>query len=363
MPLPTIPDYSNAIVNPALVQPAVLRGGHPIEKNNHLIRYSGGFCVVFPYQTSSKKYAVRCWHAEIADIKKRTQIIADTLKDSQLPYFVGFDYFEKGIMTTQGMQPVVVMDWVEAKALKKFITEHINEKDTLLRIAENFKTMVADLHQHHLAHGDLQHGNIMVRQDYSLVLVDYDSMYTPMLKGMKDEIKGLTGYQHKSRWANQYVTEKADYFSELVIYLSLHALAKYPILWNELKMEDSETMLFSAEDISSMGASSIFRRLKADEDLAPMVDKLCEFMHKDSIEDLEPLEDAIIPRSEKIVGGIVGKWGNGNARPKMHSGKSDNADGIVEKWKGGRVSVPTSSVAKNIGKLSDSISEKFRRPK
>lgn len=362
MPLPTIPDYSNAIVNPALVQPAVLRGGHPIEKNNHLIRYSGGFCVVFPYQVPSKKYAVRCWHAEVADIKKRTQIIADTLKDSQLPYFVGFDYFEKGIMTTQGMQPVVVMDWVEAKALKKFIAEHINEKDILLRIAENFKTMVADLHQHHLAHGDLQHGNIMVRQDYSLVLVDYDSMYTPMLKGMKDEIKGLSGYQHKSRWANQYVTEKADYFSELVIYLSLKALAKYPILWNELKMEDSETMIFSAEDISSMGSSSIFRRLKADEDLAPMVDKLCEFMHKDSIEDLEPLEDAIIPRSEKIVGGIVGKWGNGNVRLKMRSSKSDNADGIVEKWKGGRVSVSTSSVAKTIGKLSDSISEKFRRP-
>lgn len=363
MPLPTIPDYSNAIVNPALVHPAVLKGGHPIEKNNHLIRYSGGFCVVFPYQAPYKKYAVRCWHAEVADIKKRTQIIADALRDSHLPYFVGFDYFEKGIMTTQGMQPVVVMDWVEAKALKKFIAEHINEKDALLRIAENFKTMVSDLHQHHLAHGDLQHGNIMVRPDNSLVLVDYDSMYTPMLKGMKDEIKGLLGYQHKSRWANQYVTEKADYFSELVIYLSLRALAKYPMLWNELKMEDTETMLFSAEDISSMGSSSIFRRLKADEDLAPMVDKLCEFMHKDSIEDLEPLEDAIIPRSEKIVGGIVGKWGNGNVRPKMCSGISDNADGIVEKWKDGRVSSSTSSVGKTIGKLSENISEKFRRQK
>lgn len=361
MPLPTIPDYSNAIVNPALVLPAVLRGGHPIEKNDHLIRYSGGFCVVFPYQTPSKKYAVRCWHAEVADIKKRTQIIADTLKDSHLPYFVGFDYFEKGIMTTQGIQPVVVMDWVEAKALKKFIAEHINEKDTLLRIAENFKTMVTDLHQHHLAHGDLQHGNIMVRQDYSLVLVDYDSMYTPMLKGMKDEIKGLLGYQHKSRWTNQYVTEKADYFSELVIYLSLYALAKHPILWNELKMEDSETMIFSAEDISSMGSSSIFRRLRADENLAPLVDKLCEFMHKDSIEDLEPLEDAIIPRSEKIIGDIVGKWGNGNIRPTIPIGKSDSADGIVEKWKDGRTQPTASSLKETMDRLSDNISEKFRR--
>lgn len=363
MPLPSIPEYSTAIKTPALIHPAVLQGGHPVEKNNRMIRYSGGFCVVFPFETPSGKYAVRCWHAEVADAKKRTQIIAQALKDSKLPYFVGFEYYEKGIMAPQGMQPLVVMDWVDAKALKKFIGEHLNESATLNNVAENFKAMVADLHAHKLAHGDLQHGNIMVRQDCSLVLVDYDSMYTPSLNGMVDEIKGLVGYQHPSRWKNQHVSPKADYFSELVIYLSLKALAKYPRLWSELQMEDTETLLFSGDDIESKGTTHIFSTLKADSELAPMVDKLCEFLYQSSIDELEPLEDAIIPASVKVLGGIAGKWKAGNgyvAQPKPQ-GRVDDPSGIAGKWKAGRVNTVVTTQEK-INNLSKSISKKFKKP-
>ena len=60
MPLPTIPEYSTSIKTPALVHPTILQGGHPIEKGVRLIKYAGGFCVVFPFQTPTKKYAVRC---------------------------------------------------------------------------------------------------------------------------------------------------------------------------------------------------------------------------------------------------------------------------------------------------------------
>lgn len=363
MSLPSIPEYSTAIKTSALIHPAVLQGGHPVEKNNRMIRYSGGFCVVFPYETPSGKYAVRCWHAEVADAKKRTQIIAQDLKDSNLPYFVGFEYYEKGIMAPHGMQPLVVMDWVDAKALKKFIGEHLSDSATLNEVAEKFKAMVADLHAHKLAHGDLQHGNIMVRQDHSLVLVDYDSMYTPSLDGMVDEIKGLVGYQHPSRWKNQYVSPKADYFSELVIYLSLKALAKYPKLWNELQMEDTETLLFSGDDIDSKGSAPIFSLLKNDADLAPMVDKLCEFIRKNSIDELEPLEDAVIPNSVKVIGGIAGKWkgGNGYVVQPIQSGKVCDSVGIVGKWKNGRTNV-AAVAQQSMESLSESISGKFKKP-
>ena len=58
MPLPSIPDYSNCIKTPALVHPEVLNGGHPVEKGVRLIKYAGGFCVVFPYETAARKYSV-----------------------------------------------------------------------------------------------------------------------------------------------------------------------------------------------------------------------------------------------------------------------------------------------------------------
>ena len=358
MPLPTIPDYSTCIKTPALIHPAVLKDGHPIEKGVRLVKYSGGFCVVFPYQTASKKYAVRCWHAEVSDAKRRTQLIAEALKKANLPYFVGFDFYEEGIMTSLGMQPIVVMDWVEAKSLKKFLAEHINESNAINEIAENFMKMVTDLHANHFSHGDLQHGNIMVKPDLSLVLVDYDSMYVPDLKGMPDEIKGLVGYQHEARWKNETVSEKADYFSELVIYISLKALAKMPALWNDLKMEDTETLLFSGEDIQSHGTSPIFQVLKTDSELAPWVDRLCDFMSKPSIEDLLPLEEAIISPSE----GIAGKWRKGNGYdPTSGKGQIADANGIAGKWAGGSGYVKLDPAEeRNI--ISSSISGKFKKP-
>lgn len=359
MPLPTIPDYSTCIKTSALVHPPVLKGGHPIEKGVRLIKYSGGFCVVFPYQTPTKKYAVRCWHAEVSDAKRRTQLIADTLKTTNLPYFVGFEFYEDGIMTQQGIQPLVVMDWVDAKSLKKFLAEHIAESSIINEVAENFKRMVADLHTHHFSHGDLQHGNIMVRPDNSLVLVDYDSMYVPSLAGMPDEIKGLSGYQHEARNKNQYASEKADYFSELVIYISLKALAKLPSLWQELNMEDTDTLVFSAEDIKSRGNSNIFKVLKTDAELAPWVDRLCEFMAKSSIDDLLPLEEAIVSQSEIISE----KWKGGNGYdPSANKGKIDDSNLITSKWARGNGYIKPDK-AEERQKLLSEIADKFKKSK
>lgn len=355
MPLPTIPEYSNSIKTPALVHPTILQGGHPIEKGVRLIMYSGGFCVVFPFQTPTKKYAVRCWHAEVANAKKRTQLIADAIRSSGLPYFVGFEYFQDGIMTTQGVQPIVVMDWVDALPLKKYIAEHVNEPNVLNQVANNFLQMVKDLHANNFSHGDLQHGNVMVRPDKSLVLVDYDSMYVPALQSYDDEIKGLVGYQHPARWNNKQVSAKADYFSELVIFLSLKALAKDSSLWCDLQMEDTETLLFDADDIKSKGTSAIFQRLKRDQELQPLVDKVSEFLNKSSIDELEPLENATASK----VDNIVKKWKN---RPIIQSKKAvvEDSSNIAKKWKTGNGYDASKNQLNE--KLIENISSKFKLP-
>lgn len=168
----------------------------------------------------------------------------------------------------------------------------------------------------------------MVKTDGSLVLVDYDSMYVPELKGMKDEIKGLAGYQHPSRWGNVFLSEKADYFSELVIYTSLKALEKMPMLWKLLRMEDTETLLFSGEDIKQGKSASIFKELKTDSVLAPLADKMCAFIAQPHFEQLTPLEETIVSESERVAS----KWktGNGYVPPKY---ELPNVSKIATKWK------------------------------
>ena len=308
--LPSCEDYEISINNAQLIKSNLLSGGH-VEKNpiGITINYVGGFCIVFPYYKSSgEKVAVRCWIARVEDAQERTRLIADELKRVNLPYFVNFEYEQNGIATNFGVQPIVLMDWVEANSLKEYLQEKLSNPDALRNLAESFKTMVEDLHRANISHGDLQHGNILVRKDGSLVLVDYDSIYVPSLKGYKDEIKGLVGYQHPSRWDSKFISEKNDYFSELIIYTSIMALSYFPGLWQELKIEDTETLLFSADDIKSGGSSYIFRKLESHPQLKDLSIAIKNALYCNSIEDLLPLEEAIIPITQRIGAGIRGKW-------------------------------------------------------
>lgn len=332
--LPSCEDYEIAINVPRLIKSTKLLNGH-VEKNIRgvTIRYVGGFCIVFPYyKANGQKTAVRCWIANVEDSKERIKRIAEYLQQINLPYFVDLEYEHNGIVANSAVHPIVLMDWVNASILKEYIKRHLNEPETLRQLAESFKQMVQILHKENISHGDLQHGNIMVKNDGSLVLVDYDSMYIPALDGYNDEIKGLIGYQHPARWSNKKVSPKADYFSELIIYTSIMALSYFPDLWGSLKLEDTETLLFTADDIESKGDSSIFKKLSSHSELKQLSDAIIDALEKKSIEELLPLEDAIIPKLGKVTVQISKGWGE---KPKIKTEPNnleDLAIKISEHW-------------------------------
>lgn len=312
-----IEDYSAALEVQSLMLAPQLRGGELVKKNGRQIKYSGGFCVVFPFVNNGKKYALRCWHSLIDGIELRTKTIAEALRTSGLSYFISFEFIDEGIRTQQGVQPIVIMDWVDALTLKKYIALNLHSPSVLKNLAESFKKMVSELHKAHFAHGDLQHGNIMVQNNGSLILVDYDSMYVPGLTGVADEIKGLAGYQHPARWKNITSSYNLDYFSELIIYTSIIGLSKFPELWTKLDLEDSETMLFSAEDISLGGSSEIFSILSSDSETAELSKKIQENLKKNSLDELEPLENVLASSSTSIIDKIGASWtDNGYRKPQ-----------------------------------------------
>lgn len=284
-------DYSTSIQVPQFVKPAKLAGGSPEMNGFRPVMYTGGFCVVFPYKTSNAKYAVRCWHAQVDGVQERMRRISEFLTQQNLPYFVDFQYEEEGINTSKGILPVVVMDWVDAKPLKNYIHDIIGNQSALDSLADHFLQMVSDLHHIGISHGDLQHGNILVKNDGSLVLVDYDSLYVPSISGYSSVTNGLWGYQHPARFSMTQVSSKADYFSELIIYTSIKALSIFPNLWSELNIENTDTMLFSKEDIESKGMSDIFNVISKDEYLSKLVSVIRDFLSKTSIEELKPLEE------------------------------------------------------------------------
>ena len=158
--------------------------------------------------------------------------------------------------------PITRMRWVEGKNLKKYICAHYRESERIRDLAYSFQEMVVSLHRNHIAHGDLQHGNIIVSDSGQLFLVDYDSMFVPSMgAGFPDFIKGLKDYQHPSRNRNKYSSEKLDYFSELVIYLSLLAISEKPSLFGKYNVEDSEALLFKVTDYGDLRSSEVYRDL------------------------------------------------------------------------------------------------------
>lgn len=326
--LPSCSDYSNSIVVSSLVKAPMLSSGSPETYNGRPVKYAGGFCIVFPYISGNgMKYAVRCWHAYLDGAKERTRRISETLRRVNLPYFVKFEYVENGIATSQGLQSIVVMDWVNAKPLKAYISENLYNPSSLNTLANNFASMVRELHENNLSHGDLQHGNIMVKDDGSLVLVDYDSMYVPALDGFTDEISGLAGYQHPARWNNKNLSPKADYFSELVIYTSIKALAERPSMWKDLNIEDSDTLIFSVDDINSCGNAHIFNVLESIPPCAELCVVMKKFLSCKSIDELKPLEDVATSYLDKLSD----KWkDNGYTAPSVY--QQSEIEQITNKW-------------------------------
>ena len=333
-----IDDYSAAIVHPRMVKAHKLRGGHPMRKDGRLIRYAGGFCIVFPYEVPGimgRKYAVRLWHTEVESLQRRSETISKALKASRLPYFVPFEFVPEALVTVKGVQPAAIMDWIDAVPLKKYISENLSSPVRLDALAKAFLQMVVDLHGCRFSHGDLQHGNILVRPGGKLVLVDYDSMYVPGLEDLSDEIKGLGGYQHPSRWNRRNLSALRDYFSELIIYTSILALSRHPGLWYKYRLDDSETMLFTEADFASCGTSDVFRVLNADRELRKYASAVKNALKQADLDLLQPLEVIVNGPEETVVQSLAELWRDNGFRPELFDSVNDlfnHAAEIAGRW-------------------------------
>lgn len=307
---PSRTDIVTAMRNPhASFKSTEIIGGSVIQKGSRIIQYSGGYTTVFPFhKQSGNKVAVRLWIADIGDAKKRSLEISNYLERLNNAYFAGFKYVDDAVLVNGMLHPIVLMDWVDGKTLKEYINFNITSTSKILDLAEKFKEMTAYFHKENIAHGDFQHGNILVKGDGSLVVIDYDSMFIEPLNGMTDTIKGLPGYQHPARHNNQCVNSHLDYFSELVIYLSLLIYADIPKLWDDYY--ETEDLLFSKDDFANPTKSKLIKsHLKSSNPtISELTEKMVEELKATDIAQLRPLEELLVNKREVAIDNIFDKW-------------------------------------------------------
>ncbi|MBQ9312128.1 MAG: protein kinase family protein [Bacteroidales bacterium] len=278
---PSVSEYDNVMeYMPYSLKVDYLQGGHPFYKKSpcgidDIVASSGGWCRAYKYEMDGKLYTIRCWYSNVNTnliddrFLDRFKYLDNYLKSVGLPYFTDLNFHKNGIEVKGELYPILVLNWVDGVSLKTYIETHKNAEE-IEELSVNFAKMVADLHKFHISHGDLQHDNILVKQNGELCLIDYDSIYIPDFEGEKEIVHGLPTYQHKSRFTNEYLSEKSDYFSELVIYLTLQALKYDTSLYNRFT---DDCLIFTQEDLQT-GDTPIFDELRRFKNLKPMVDTL-----------------------------------------------------------------------------------------
>lgn len=296
----SISDIINSVQIPKLIKdPFIKEGQFELLPTGEPKRYSGGFTVVFPVIVNNEKWAFRCWYAELGNMRSRMELLSAALKENPLPYFCDFVYVDEGLVVDGKISPTTRMKWVEGLNIKDYVCKHAAEGDLLKLLADKFLTMCRDLHKLGYAHGDLQHGNIIVDTKGNLRLIDYDSMFVPSMHDYRDIIVGLKDYQHPKRKNNKLAFDRLDYFSELVIYISILAIAENPMLATKYDVEKAERMLFSATDYENIKKSPIYSDINALQGNFPLLLHILEeYLAVDDIIQLEPF-DVLLDRYTK----------------------------------------------------------------
>ena len=272
MALPRGDEYNEAVQNPKIAFTDTDLKSSSVENNLLGLPkpYSGGFTITYKLFKPKQAWAVRCFHRDINELQKRYQAIENFLLTTRSPYFVETKYLSEGIKVRGKGYPVIKMRWLEGEPFNIYITRVCQQKAKIEKLLNEFVKLIDELEKSGIAHGDLQHGNIMVKNE-KLYLIDYDGMYLPELASLPTSELGHPNYQHPNRAIQDY-TPYIDRFSVLIIYIGLKAISVRPDLWH--KYDNSENILFKSQDFADLKRSELIQDLSTIPEILPLVKKI-----------------------------------------------------------------------------------------
>ncbi len=256
---------------------------------------SGAFGQAYRVFVNGQQWGVKCFTRLHEDQEARYRAISAHLKRANLPYMVDFDFQPAGMRVKGKAYPLLKMAWIDGEPLDDYIEGHLSQPGALARLADQWLALVQTLHAHGIAHGDLQHGNILVAAG-ELRLIDYDGMFVPALRGQVSHEIGHRNYQHPQRNQQQF-DDSLDHFSSWVIYLSLLALNVEPELWSRFRGGD-EKLLFDADDFRAPGRSPVLKALRdsSKPDLPPLAAFISELARVPPTH-VQPLDGQLVMRA------------------------------------------------------------------
>ncbi len=236
---------------------------------------SGAFAIVFRMtDPMGEAWAAKCFFNPSPDLHRRFSALASRLAEYPVDAVAPFNFLPGGIRADGQAWPVLRMPWQDGHPLVSHVQHHLDQPDALIALASALAATQRDLEAAGIAHGDLQHGNILVDGDARVPrirLVDLDAVYVPALRKLSSLEAGHRNYAHPDRSARDFGPH-LDRFTFRILDASLRALAARPNLWDAY--HTGENLIFSAADFFDPDTSLLLADLSADErtsDLAEIV--------------------------------------------------------------------------------------------
>ena len=292
--LPNLSDYMSAFQNPQyiLADQELRCCSCPKDQQGQPKVQSGGFALTFCLESPNKKWAVRCFHRDVADRDKRYTAISAKLNDPAIKesgYFVDFDYQPTGVTIKGRTYPIVKMAWATGNTLGAFLESNYDKPQYLRNLRESLKKLYAFLSDHHIAHGDIQPGNLMVSNEGKKIqLIDYDGIFVLGMEHLNAAETGVPNFQHPERGKKSPWNERLDRFPFILLDITLSILEIEPAYWRKTDSSD-EKILFEATDYLAPYGSMIFRKLKGIPKFSKQISVLQQICRSD-FDDIPPLD-------------------------------------------------------------------------
>lgn len=325
---PSNGEYVEALQNPELCfQDPELKAGRVEQTQLGIPRaISGNFASVFSVTGSSgKRYAIKCFTRGVKGQDQRYKAIHDVLANMGRPWQVGFDYINKGVLVKGDWQPILRMEWVSnSDTLILWLERNLGHPDLILDVAGQFAHCIKDLHSAGIAHGDLQHGNLLIDNNHKLRLIDYDGMFVPAITNLGSNEIGLANYQHPSRSSSDFGPH-LDRFSAWLIYGSLLSISAHPWLWSTFHADSDVKLLLGKDDFAS--PFSTIRRLGSNGSPESEFQKiLTDALAESTLQSIPEFDPNRIPTPNIEAPPKAGDWWKGQVQSGVDPGHASSED-------------------------------------
>jgi hypothetical protein len=234
----------------------------PVELRSAVLRRSplglplpatGRNAAVFKATVDDTDLAVRVFTRPPNEGAERYRRLREHILPLEGVLFPNVRWIDDGVHVAEATWPMIRMDWVEGMTLDHWVEAHRHDAQLLRDFASRWDRLFTFLEHSRIAHGDLQHGNVLVDAQHRVRLVDLDGLWIPELADLPADEFGHVHFQHPGRLTERVWGERMDGFAALLIAVSIVALSHRPELW-DVYNDGGNNLIFRNDDFADLDA-------------------------------------------------------------------------------------------------------------